>query len=137
MRIEAFCTLDEMRRFLIESTCKNFIPERFLRDRKVFPERRGKNGIIYVEAEKKEDLSEIRDITFVKVRNVLGIIYTSKSGRSRLKWRAIVRDVGKLTGEASSNTLVNLITAGIRNIQAAKAEEGTEERSEEEGEAQS
>lgn len=120
MRIQAYCTLEELRRFLIESTCKTFIPDEYVRDRSIFPERRSKNALIYVEAEVKTDLRKIRDITFVKVKNVLGAIYNSKSGRSRLKWRLVYKDIGKLVGEASSNTLVNLITAGIRNIEVER-----------------
>ena len=117
MKIEAYCSLEEIRRFLIESTCKSFIPREYLRSKEVFPERRMKEALIYVEAEIKEDLQQIGDITFIRAKNVLGIIYASKSGRTRLKWRQVHKDLGKLTGEASSNTLVNLFTVGIKRIE--------------------
>ncbi|RLG61243.1 hypothetical protein DRN86_00380 [Candidatus Geothermarchaeota archaeon] len=117
MKVEAYCTLEEVRRFLIESTCKSFIPREYLKNGEIFPERRIKEALIHVEAEEKEDVQQIGDITFIRAKNVLGIIYNSKSGRTKLKWRQIYKDLGKLSGEASSNTLVNLITAGIRKIE--------------------
>ena len=52
-------------------------------------------------------------MTFVNARDVLGIIYNSKSGNTSLKWRQIRRNNGKVTGEASSNSLVNLAEAGV------------------------
>ena len=58
-------------------------------------------------------MKKIRDIQFVKVNDVLGILYSSKSGNTKLKWRQIAGRVGKLSGEASLNALVNLIEAGI------------------------
>ncbi len=39
----------------------------------------------------------------------LGIIYNSKSGNTSLKWRQIRRNNGKVTGEASANSLTNLL----------------------------
>ncbi|TLX79067.1 MAG: hypothetical protein E6L05_01230, partial [Thaumarchaeota archaeon] len=54
-----------------------------------------------------------RDMTFVNAKDVLGIIYSSKSGNTNLKWRQIRRNSGKVTGEASTNTLVNLTEAGV------------------------
>ena len=44
---------------------------------------------------------------------MLGIIYKSKSGSTNLKWRQIRGRGGKVTGEASTNSLVNLITAKV------------------------
>lgn len=113
MKISLFCTIDEFRRFLIESTCASFIPREYLRRRDVFPERRDTPGRIYVEAELKEDLEAINDIVFVAAKNPMGIIYESKSGRSKLKWRQISESIGKLEGEITVNTLVNMITAKI------------------------
>ena len=46
-------------------------------------------------------LKKIRDITFVNARDVLGIIYNSRSGNTKLNWRQIGRNNGKVTGEAS------------------------------------
>jgi hypothetical protein len=67
---------------------------------------------MYVEAEDKESLEQIRDIKFTRVSNVLGVIYNSKSGNTHLKWRQFKGDLGRLAGEASTNTIVNLSTAG-------------------------
>jgi len=55
---------------------------------------------------------KVQDITFVEVSSVLGIIYNSKSGHTQLKWRHVKDDQGRLSGDASTNTLVNLYEAG-------------------------
>jgi len=95
------------------STCSSFAPKSYLEDSEVFPEREESLGSIYVEAADKVTLKKIRDITFVNARDVLGIIYNSKSGNTSLKWRQIRRNNGKVTGEASSNSLVNLAEVGV------------------------
>jgi len=110
--IDTVAPLEAFRRFLIYSTCYSFIPESYLRDREVFPERSGE-GTIYVEAVDKATLKAIRDITFVNAREVLGIVYTSKSNNSKLKWRQIKGNVGRVTGQASPNALVNLVLAKV------------------------
>ena len=97
----------------MSSTCSSFAPNSYLEDFEVFPERDESLGSIYVEAADKVTLKKIREITFVNARDVLGIIYNSKSGNTSLKWRQIRRNNGKVTGEASSNSLVNLSEAGV------------------------
>ena len=52
-------------------------------------------------------------MTFVNAKEVLGIIYSSKSGNTNLKWRQTRRKNGKVTGEASPNALVNLVESGV------------------------
>jgi len=79
----------------------------------VFPEKQGDQGSIYVEAVDKVDLKKIRDITFINARDVLGIIYTSKSGNTKLKWRELRGRIGRMSGTASANSLVNLSMARI------------------------
>ncbi len=111
--IDTTCELESFRRFLIQSTCMSFIPEGYLRDEEVFPEKEGDTGSIYTEAADKVTLKKIRDITFVNARDILGIIYVSKSGNTRLKWRQTRGDLGKVTGEASTNSLVNLFSARV------------------------
>ncbi len=121
----------------------SFIPDGYLRDEEVFPEKEGETGSIYIEAADKVTLKQIRDITFVNARDILGIIYVSKSGNTRLKWRESRGDLGKVSGEASTNSLVNLFSARVLSREytdqlLAKAsspeEEGTETTSEQEGE---
>ena len=129
--IETTCTLENFRRFLIQSTCMSFIPEGYFRDPEVFPEKEGDTGSIYIEAADKVSLKKIRDITFVNARDILGIIYVSKSGNTKLKWRESRGELGKLTGEASTNSLVNLFTARVLSKEytdqlLAKAELGEE-----------
>jgi hypothetical protein len=113
VELDLTCYLEGFRRFLINSTCRSFIPESYLRDPEVFPEKQGDQGSIYVEAVDKVDLKKIRDITFVNAKDVLGIIYTSKSGNTRLKWRELRGETGRLSGDASANSLVNLSMARI------------------------
>lgn len=113
VHVETSANLEGFRRFLINSTCLTFIPESYIEDHEVFPEKEGDTGSIYVEAADKVTLKKIRDITFINARDVLGIIYTSRSGNTKLKWRQIRGRMGKVNGEASANSLVNLITAGV------------------------
>jgi len=113
VKIDATSSVDNFRRFVISSTCISFAPKSYMEDSEVFPEREESLGSIYVEAVDKVTLKKIRDITFVNARDILGIIYNSKSGNTSLKWRQIRRDNGKITGEASSNSLVNLAEVGV------------------------
>jgi len=113
VQIDTNTTLEKFRMFLINSTCKSFIPESYLRDPEVFPEKEGNVGSIYVEAVDKVTLKKIRDITFINAKGILGIIYASKSGNTRLKWRQIRGQIGRVTGEASANSLVNLMMSNV------------------------
>ena len=129
--IDTTCELDNFRHFLIQSTCMSFIPEGYLRDEEVFPEKEGETGSIYIEAADKVTLKQIRDITFVNARDILGIIYVSKSGNTRLKWRENRGTMGKVSGEASTNSLVNLFSARVLSREytdqlLAKGEAGDE-----------
>ena len=109
-------TLESFRRFIITSTCKSYAPRSYLEDSEVFAERDDNLGAIYVEAADKVTLKKIRDITFMNARDVLGIIYNSKSGNTSLKWRQIRRMEGKVTGEASPNSLTNLAESGVLTL---------------------
>ncbi|MGA2625706.1 MAG: hypothetical protein ABSF63_01410 [Candidatus Bathyarchaeia archaeon] len=111
VKIDSVCDLDRFRRFMIMSTCQSYIPLELDEDETIYPERSSDNGTMYVEAEDKETVHQIRDIRFARVSNVLGIIYNSKSGRTQLKWRHLKGRVGRLSGEASPNTLVNLFAS--------------------------
>src|SRR5579862_1049516 len=91
----------------------SFIPDGYFRDPEVFPEKEGETGSIYIEAADKMTLKRIRDITFVNARDILGIIYVSKSGNTRLKWRETRARTGKVSGEASTNSLVNLFSSRV------------------------
>ncbi len=113
VEIDVTCHLESFRRFLIDSTCRSFIPESYMRDPEVFPEKEEEPGSIYIEAADKVTLKKLRDITFINARDILGIIYTSKSGNSRLKWRQLRGRTGRVNGEASTNSLVNLSMARV------------------------
>jgi len=111
-KLETTCLLENFRRFMITSTCRSFIPTDYGIDYSVFPERARELGTMYVEAEDKVTLGRVNDISFVRVSYVLGIIYNSKSGNTQLKWRHIRSEQGRLSGEASTHTMVNLYEAG-------------------------
>ena len=113
VKIDAATSLENFRRFTIVSTCSSFAPESYTEDPEVFPEREESLGSIYVEAADKVTLKKLRSITFVNARDVLGIIYNSKTGNTSLKWRQFRHNSGKVTGEASSNSLVNLAQSGV------------------------
>jgi hypothetical protein len=113
----------------------SFIPEGYMRDPEVFPEKEGETGSIYIEAADKVTLKSIRDITFVNARDILGIIYVSKSGNTKLKWRESRAELGKVSGEASTNSLVNLFSARVLSREytdqlLAKSETGEDTGSE-------
>ena len=114
--IDAPSSLESFRRFIIASTCSSFAPRRYLEDPEVFAEREEGLGSIYVEAADKVTLKKIREITFVNAKDVLGVIYSSKSGNTSLKWRQTRKNTGKVTGEASSNSLVNLAEGGVLTL---------------------
>lgn len=111
VNIDAVCDLDRFRRFMIMSTCQSYIPPDLDEDETIYPERSSDHGTMYVEAEDKETIQQMREIRFTRASNVLGIIYNSKSGRTQLKWRHLKGRIGRLSGEASPNTLVNLFTS--------------------------
>lgn len=113
VRIEATCSLEGFRKYIIFSTCRSFIPESYLQDFEVFPEREEGPGAIYIEAADKVTLKKMREITFVNAKEILGIIYSSKSGNTQLRWRQTRRKTGKVSGDASPNALVNLVESGI------------------------
>jgi hypothetical protein len=113
VHIEATASLESFRQFIIISTCKSFIPESYLHDIEVFPEREEGPGEIYIEAADKVTLKRVREMTFVNAREILGIIYSSKSGNTQLKWRQTRRKSGRVQGDASANALVNLVESGV------------------------
>jgi len=132
VELDLTCNLEGFRRFLINSTCRSFIPESYLRDPEVFPEKQGDQGSIYVEAVDKVDLKKIRDVTFINARDVLGIIYTSKSGNTKLKWRELRGRIGRMSGTASANSLVNLSMARIISPEDVEAIMANQPQQEEE-----
>src|ERR687884_2050689 len=113
VNIQTAASLENFRKFIIVSTCRSFIPDSYLRDYEVFPEREEGPGAIYIEAVDKVTLKKIREMTFVNAKEILGIIYSSKSGNTQLKWRQTRRKSGKVQGDASANALVNLVESGV------------------------
>jgi len=114
--IDTPASVESFRRFIISSTCRSFAPRSYLEDAEVFAEREDSLGAIYVEAADKVTLKKLRDMTFVNARDILGVIYNSKSGNTSLKWRQLKRNNGKVTGEASANSLTNLAESGVLTL---------------------
>lgn len=136
VRIETTASLESFRKFIIVSTCRSFIPESYLRDYEVFPEREEGPGAIYIEAADKVTLKKIREMTFVNAKEILGVIYSSKSGNTQLKWRQTRRKSGKVQGDASANALVNLVESGVLTqewvnnyLKSTQTKEGTKSSS--------
>jgi hypothetical protein len=117
VEISIEATLERFRMFLIYSTCRSYIPESYFHDPQVFPEREIGQGAIYVEATDKASLKKLRDISFVDARDVLGVIYESKSGNTKLRWRQTRGSSGRVTGVASANALTNLINSGVVTLE--------------------
>ena len=113
MKIEVSCSLQDFRMFMIQSMCKTFMKDEFYQDPEIFPERLEESGITYVEAEDKETIEITPDVRFVKAKEVSSIVYESKSGQTKLIWNRIEGDIGKLKGEASLNSVVNLVSNHI------------------------
>ena len=84
VKIDAAASLESFRKFIIASTCNSFAPQSYVDDSEVFAERENNLGSIYVEAADKVTLKKMRDMTFVNAKDVLGIIYNSKSGNTSL-----------------------------------------------------
>ena len=114
--IDTPASVENFRKFIIYSTCRSFAPRSYLEDSEVFAEREEDLGAIYVEAADKVTLKKIRDMTFVNARDILGVIYNSKSGNTSLKWRQLKRNNGKVIGEASANSLTNLAESGVLTL---------------------
>src|SRR5213593_3228237 len=113
VHIETTTSLESFRKFIIISTCRSFIPESYIHDFEIFPEREEGPGAIYIEAADKVTLKKIREMTFVHAKEILGIIYSSKSGNTQLKWRQTRSRLGKVQGLASPNALVNMVESGV------------------------
>ena len=120
VHIDQACSLEDVRRFIILSCCRSFIPEEYLNDQTIFPERINSEGLIYTEAEDKMTVSKIREIEFVKVEDVIAIVYTSKSGSTKLRWERILDQKGRIKGLATSNSIMKLIDAGVISAQPEK-----------------
>lgn len=131
--IDSVCDLQDFRRFMIMSTCQSYIPREYDEDETIYPERPSDKGTMYVEAEDKETTGQLREIRFTRISNVLGIIYNSKSGRTQLKWRHLKGRIGRLSGEASPNTLVNLFAShALPESYAIAASQHAEKKDEDE-----
>ncbi len=47
----------------------------------------------------------------------MGVIYESKSGNTKLRWRQTRGSSGRVTGVASANALTNLINSGVITLE--------------------
>jgi len=79
----------------------------------MFPERDTGPGDIYIEAVDKLMVKKLKEITFVNAKEILGMIYSWKTGNTILKWRQLKNKNGKVIGEASHNALANVVESGV------------------------
>jgi hypothetical protein len=79
----------------------------------MFLERDTGPGDIYIEAADKLMVKKLREITFVNAKEIFGIIYSSKTGNTILKWRQLKNNNRKVMGEASPSALTNLMESGV------------------------
>lgn len=105
--------MEAFRKFVILSSCYSFIPQEYLRDETVYPERLAEKGLIYVEAEDKVSLKKIGEIQFTRAEDVVGVVYNSKSSSTKLRWIRSVKGVGKLRGEASVRSVLKMVEAKV------------------------
>ena len=107
--------LDNFRRFLL-SIYKD-VPRRYIKNREMFLERDSNKSWIYVRAADKCTVLKTSKYTIISAKDVLDIFYRSKSGNTKLHWSLIprYRNIGKVTGRASSSVLINLVSSGIYN----------------------
>ena len=113
VHIETTSSLEGFRKVIIFSTCKSFIPSNYDKDPNMLPERDDGLGDIYIEAADKLMVKKLREITFVNAKEIFGIICSSKTGNTILKWRQLKNNNGKVMGEASPSALTNLKESGV------------------------
>ena len=61
VEIDVTCNLESFRRFLVNSTCRSFIPESYMRDPEVFPEKEEEPGSIYIGSARHETAEYFKD----------------------------------------------------------------------------
>ncbi len=115
--IDGVLPLNIFRKFLLIAIARNMpsIMSEYFSSRNIFPEIEGR---IKVHAAKREILGsfEIRNgevVDIVRAEGIEKITYKSRSKLSSLKWRALYRDKGEITGVATAWTLKNLMNAGV------------------------
>jgi len=113
VHIETTSSLEIFRKFVIFSTCKSFIPSNYNIDPHMFLERDADPGDISVETVDKLMVKKLREITFVNAKEIFGIIYSSKTGNTILRWRQLKNNNGKVMGKASPSALTNLMESGV------------------------
>ncbi len=62
-------------------------------------------------------IKKIREITFVNAKEVLGIIYSSKTGNTIFKGRQLKNKTGKVICKASPNAVVNWVESRLLTTQ--------------------
>lgn len=113
VHIETTSSLESFRKFVIFGTCKSFIPSNYNRDPDMFLENDAGPGDISVETVDNLMVKKLREITFANAKEIFGIIYSSKTGNTILKWRQLKNNNGKVMGEASPSALTNLMESGV------------------------
>jgi len=116
-RVEGKVKLNEFKKFILISIARNNMPviEKHFNQKNLYPEISGR---IWLNANKKEIVGsfeihsgEIVDI--VRADVIHQITYKSRSKHTVLKWKAIYRSEGVMSGIATIHSLKNIYDAGI------------------------
>lgn len=110
-------SLESFRKFMISITCKSLIPSNYNGETDMFSERDTRIGDMYIEAVDKIRVKKLKEITFVNAKEVLGIIYSSRTGNTLLKWRLLKNKTGKVIGKASPNAVANWVESRLLTTQ--------------------
>ena len=102
---------------MIFITCKSFIPSNHNGETDTFPERDTRLGDIYIEAVDKIMVKKLKEIIFVNAKEVIGIIYSSKTGNTMLKGGQLKNKTGKVIGKASPNAVANWVESRLLTTQ--------------------
>lgn len=102
---------------MIFITCKSFIPSNYNGEIDTFPKRDTRLGDIYIEAVDKIMIKKLKEIIFVNAKEVLGIIYSSKTGNIMLKGGQLKNKTGKVIGKASPNAVANWVESRLLTTQ--------------------
>lgn len=127
------------RRFVIDMTCRDRLPRKYLTDLSVVVERepdvfkatragglevvkKGTGGQIYAIATDMVTVRAFEELSLKRVTGIVSYTYNSKSGRTNLRWEVGRNGSGRLRGRASGNSILYLVTGGILTREQASSD---------------
>ncbi|MCX8168844.1 MAG: hypothetical protein N3E39_01255 [Candidatus Methanomethylicia archaeon] len=116
-RVEGRVSLNEFRKFILTSIARHNLSliEQYFNQKNLFPEISGR---IWLNANRKEVIGSFEiysgeTVDIVRAYEVYQITYKSKSKHTILKWKAIWKTEGTMSGIATVHSLRNLHEAGV------------------------